>query len=91
MLRFRSFQREHRFSRARLSRFIDGDLSARARLRLARHVEECPDCSRGVQVLRALVRRSGLLGAQTHPMPEAVLDRFRDRARQEAVSAGERQ
>lgn len=91
MLRFRSFQREHRFAQARLSRLIDGDLSRRTRLRLARHVEECPDCSRGVQVLRALVRRSGLLGTQTDPMPEAVLARFRDRAQQEAQMAGEPQ
>lgn len=53
------FRRDHRWAPPHMSAYVDDDLPLRARTRLERHVEECPEC-RGV--LKSLRRMLGLLG-----------------------------
>jgi hypothetical protein len=55
-------RRNHAWAQRRLSHYVEGELGWRARRRLELHAEECPDCSRGIRALRALLRllhRSG--------------------------------
>jgi anti-sigma factor RsiW len=51
-------RRDHRWAPGRMSAYLDAELAARARARLERHAEECPEC-RGV--LYGLRRMLGLL------------------------------
>lgn len=44
---------EHRWAHRRLSDYIDGELTLRARRRLQRHADGCPDCG---PTLRSLIR-----------------------------------
>jgi anti-sigma factor RsiW len=67
----RRFARDHRFTPPRLSAYLDGDLGSRARARIARHVDACPEC-RGL--LRSLGRLVLALGAP--PAPEPVAERL---------------
>jgi anti-sigma factor RsiW len=63
------FRRDHRWTPPHMSDYLDSDLSARARERLARHTAECPEC-RGV--LADLRKMLDLL--QSAPAPEPVAD-----------------
>jgi anti-sigma factor RsiW len=47
------FRRDHRWTLKHMSAYLDEDLVARGRVRLQRHLDECPEC-RGV--LRSLER-----------------------------------
>jgi anti-sigma factor RsiW len=51
------FRRDHQWTPARLSDFVDGDLSARGRRRLQRHVDKCPDCYRALVTLQRMLDR----------------------------------
>jgi hypothetical protein len=46
---------EHRFSQANLSAYIDKQLPARDRARVARHLEDCPACRRELAELRRTI------------------------------------
>lgn len=61
------FRRDHQWTPARLSDFVDGDLSARGRSRLQRHVDKCPDCYRAFVTLQRMLDRLHRL-----PPPHAV-------------------
>jgi anti-sigma factor RsiW len=37
-------RREHRWAPGHMSAYLDGELASRARARLERHAEECPEC-----------------------------------------------
>lgn len=52
------FRRDHRWAPGRVSAYLDGELAARSRARLQRHVGDCPDC---LGVLRSLDRMLGLM------------------------------
>ena len=54
--------REHRWSQAHLSHYVEGDLGPLARRRLDRHARDCVDCGRGIRAMRALVYALGGLG-----------------------------
>jgi anti-sigma factor RsiW len=54
-----------------MSGYLDGELAARARARLERHAEECPEC-RGI--LYALQRILGLLQRLPPPKLEETPD-----------------
>ena len=56
------FRRSHRWAPGRMSAYLDGELPARGRRRLERHVHDCPEC-RGV--LGALRRMLGLLKSRS--------------------------
>lgn len=47
---------EHAWSQQHLSHYVEDDLSSRARRRLELHAQECPECSRGIRSMRALLR-----------------------------------
>lgn len=62
------FRRDHRFTPGRLSAYLDDDLGPRARARVARHTDECPECRGLLHSLRRLV---GALGAPRPAEPVA--------------------
>ena len=69
---------EHAWSRSRLSPYIDGDLSRRERLRVQLHAEHCPECSRGIRALRALLRLTESMRAlEPEHAPASIFDRVR--------------
>ncbi len=61
------FRRDHRWTPNHLSEFVDGELPARSRSRLRRHLEQCPDCSRALLALQRLLDRM-------HRMPTPSAD-----------------
>ncbi len=63
------FDRDHRWAPGRMSGYLDGDLAARARARLERHLGECQDCRRLLAGLRAVVG-----GLHRLPAPGGGLD-----------------
>jgi len=69
---------EHAWSQSRLSHYVEGDLTRRERLRVQLHAEHCPECSRGIRALRALLRLAGSLGAlENARAPASIFDRVR--------------
>ena len=56
------FLLEHGFSRRRLSAYVDGELNESERGRVARHLEECPECADTSASLERLVTGLALLG-----------------------------
>ncbi|MBV8431212.1 MAG: zf-HC2 domain-containing protein [Solirubrobacterales bacterium] len=50
-----------------MSAYLDGDLAARSRERLERHLGECPECSRVIAGLRRLVAGLNQLPAPDGP------------------------
>jgi hypothetical protein len=81
--RIRPFSRagDHDWSQRHLSHYLEADLTARARRRLERHAAECPDCSRGIRAMKALL---GLIARIDRPRdihaPASVFDRVRAEA-----------
>jgi anti-sigma factor RsiW len=59
-LRFRA---DHRWTPSRTSEYIDGECSSGARLRIERHIEECPECRELLRELNAIL---GTLGTLRH-------------------------
>jgi anti-sigma factor RsiW len=49
------FWRDHRWAPRRMSAYLDGELAARWRSRMERHVGECVECRRVVTGLRQVV------------------------------------
>lgn len=49
------FERDHQWAPERMSGYLDGDLAARARARMERHLSECQDCRRLLAGLRLVV------------------------------------
>ncbi|HYY74357.1 MAG TPA: zf-HC2 domain-containing protein [Solirubrobacterales bacterium] len=47
--------RDHRWSRSRMSAYLEGELAARQHRRLAQHEELCPECWRVLRTLDALL------------------------------------
>lgn len=80
------FRRDHQWVPGHLSAYADGELAAGPRLRVQRHVRDCPECRR---LLQGLQRMLGIL----HRLPEreeeatpdiaaAVRRRLRDQAKE---------
>ncbi len=63
------FERDHRWAPEHMSGYLDGDLAARARTRMERHLAECGDCRRLLAGLRAVVD-----GLHRLPAPGGSLD-----------------
>jgi anti-sigma factor RsiW len=69
---------DHEWSQQRLSHYVEGDLTPRARRRLDRHARDCADCTRGIRAMRALVYAArGLGGPVGVRAPETIFDRVR--------------
>jgi anti-sigma factor RsiW len=76
-LQRRRFMREHEWSHARLSEYIDEELSSDERRRLEEHVSMCPQCRRVLATLRRTVE--GLMGLRDDPRPgvaDGVIERL---------------
>jgi len=75
------FLREHRWTTAHLSEYIDRELEEPQRERVAEHVRLCPQCHRMLATLRRTV--SGLRSLRDHPpgapgVADGVLGRIRE-------------
>lgn len=57
------FRIDHRWTPAHASEYIDGECSPAERLRVERHIEECPECRELLRELNAVV---GSLGGLRH-------------------------
>jgi anti-sigma factor RsiW len=78
--RIRPFARagDHDWSQGHLSHYVEGDLTARARRRLERHAAECPDCSRGIRAMKALLGLIARIDTSGDiPAPASPFDRVR--------------
>lgn len=74
-------QRDHRFAKRHMSEALDGELTPRRRARVARHVEECPECG---PMLRGLIRMRGVLRTfAARPGGDSVVAGVLDRLRLE--------
>ena len=51
------FWRDHRWAPDHMSEYLDGDLAARGRERMERHVGECRDCRTVLAELRLMIDR----------------------------------
>ncbi|HEV2058724.1 MAG TPA: zf-HC2 domain-containing protein [Solirubrobacteraceae bacterium] len=72
------FMRQHQWTAARLSDYLDDELSQRDRERVERHTGICPECSRVLATLRRTVRE--LMGLHEEPLPsvaDGVIERLR--------------
>jgi anti-sigma factor RsiW len=72
----------HRWASARLSAYVDGELSPRQRRRLERHAARCPDCT---GTLRSLLRVIHALRTLPRPPDGQVADRVVARLRREPM------
>ncbi len=74
----RIFMRQHRWTHARLSDYLDGELSHRDEERVEQHTRICPECSRLLATLRGTLRE--LMGLHDEPLPsvaDGVIERLR--------------
>ncbi len=75
------FHRDHRFTRAQASAFLDGDLGPDDRGRIESHTHRCPPCARFVAGLRRTVSALATLRGTETPgvsVTDSVLGRLRD-------------
>jgi anti-sigma factor RsiW len=79
---------DHGWSQGHLSHYVEGDLSWRARRRLELHAEDCPDCSRAIRAMRALLRlMHGAADRSPARAPESIYDRVRAAASEREAGA----
>jgi predicted anti-sigma-YlaC factor YlaD len=74
----RRFMREHHWTHAHLSDYLDEELSPRERKRVEEHVGMCPQCTRVLRTLRRTLK--GLMGLRGEPQPgvaDGVIQRLR--------------
>ena len=72
------FMRRHRWTAARLSEYLDGELSDRERARVEEHTGMCPECSRLLATLRRTLRELMCLHDETLPsVADGVVERLR--------------
>ena len=82
LLERRRFMREHPWTQAHLSDYLDGDLAAGERERVEEHVGVCPQCRRVLRTLRRTLE--SLTGLSPEPRPgvtEGVIQRLRSQNR----------
>jgi anti-sigma factor RsiW len=78
LLRRRAFMREHDWTHAHLSEYIDEELDSEERRRLEEHVSMCPQCRRVLATLRKTVEGLVGLGEESRPgVAEGVIQRLR--------------
>ncbi len=76
----RRYMREHRWTHAHLSEYLDDDLAAEEVARLEEHASICPQCKRVLATLRRTL--AGLRSLHSDPQP-SVADVVIERLRQE--------
>ncbi len=78
LLAKRRFMRDHRFTQAHLSDYVDGDPQSSERQRVEEHVHWCPECRRVLESLRRTLK--GLMDLRTtrdESIAPGVIDRLR--------------
>jgi predicted anti-sigma-YlaC factor YlaD len=78
LLAKRRFMRDHRWTQAHLSDYLDGDLRSPERERVEEHVHWCPECRRVLESLRRTLK--GLMDLRMAPddsVAPGVIDRLR--------------
>jgi anti-sigma factor RsiW len=78
LLQRRRFMREHDWTHAHLSDYLDDDLSGTERDRVEEHVGMCPQCQRVLRTLRRTLEN--LMNLRVEPRPsvaDGVIDRLR--------------
>ena len=74
----RRYMREHRWTHAHLSAYLDAELGDEERARVEDHVGICPHCSRVLATLRRTLDRLRDLPAGPQPeVAEGVIERLR--------------
>jgi anti-sigma factor RsiW len=77
----RRFMREHHWTHAHLSEYLDGDLGQRDRARVEKHVGLCPECRRALAGLRrTLAALMGLREDAPTDVAAGVIARLRGEA-----------
>jgi anti-sigma factor RsiW len=72
------YMREHRWTHAHLSEYVDAELSPRERDRVEEHVGVCPHCRRVLATLmRTLENLRGLHAEAPANLADGVIDRLR--------------
>jgi predicted anti-sigma-YlaC factor YlaD len=78
-LQRRRFMREHRWTHAHLSEYLDEDLGSAERGRVEEHVGLCPQCRRVLATLRRTLVDLAELGAPRRPdLADGIIERLRD-------------
>jgi anti-sigma factor RsiW len=79
LLERRRYMREHRWTHAHLSDYLDRQLTPAERARIEAHVSICPNCTRVLATLRRMVQGLQMLGAHPEPgVADGVIERLRD-------------
>ncbi len=79
LLERRRYMREHRWTQAHLSEYLERQLSAYERERVEARVRICPDCTRVLATLRRTLEGLRMLRAQPQPgLADGVIERLRD-------------
>lgn len=74
----RRFMRDHRWTQAHLSDYVDGELAEPARERVEEHVHRCPECHRVLETLRRTLRAlSELRVAPAESVAPGIIERLR--------------
>jgi anti-sigma factor RsiW len=77
-LEHRRYMREHRWTHAHLSAYLDSELGDAERSRVEDHVGICPHCRRVLATLRSTLERLRDLPPGPRPeVAEGVVERFR--------------
>ncbi|MBA3262460.1 MAG: zf-HC2 domain-containing protein [Thermoleophilaceae bacterium] len=78
LLEHRRYMREHRWTHAHLSAYLDQDLSPLERERVEDHVGICPHCRRVLRTLRRTLKSLMELPVEPRPsVADGVLERLR--------------
>ena len=79
LLERRRYMREHNWTHAHLSDYLDQDLTDEERERVEDHVSMCPHCRRVLRTLRRTLESLMELPVEPRPsMADGVIERLRD-------------
>jgi anti-sigma factor RsiW len=79
LLERRRFMREHRWTHAHLSEYVDQELGRAERERVEEHVGLCPQCRRVLATLRRTLRELRELRRPARPdLANGIIERLRD-------------
>jgi predicted anti-sigma-YlaC factor YlaD len=74
----RRYMREHRWTQAHLSEYLDAELASGDLARVEAHVGICPHCRRVLATLRRTLEGLRSLGREPAPdLADSVIDRLR--------------